>query len=66
MQLSEQIIAELRALVERITEGQPAPAKKFIYEMLFGMTAAGSVLLTEVGRKLPLTGRYCQVNVKKK
>lgn len=53
MLLSEQIIAELRALVERIAGGQPTPAQKFVFEMLFGLCASGSVLLTEVGRKLP-------------
>ena len=36
MELSEQIIAERRALVERVTAGQPVPVKKFIFEMLFG------------------------------
>jgi hypothetical protein len=36
--------------------GQPTPAKKFVFEMLFGLCASGSVLLTEVGRKLPPTG----------
>jgi hypothetical protein len=54
--LSEQIIAELRSLVERVAAGQPTPAKKFIFEMLFGLCASGSVLLTEVGRKLAPTG----------
>jgi Transposase DDE domain len=53
VELMEQIIAELRSLVERITVDQPTPAKKFIYETLFGLCASGSVLLTEVGRKLP-------------
>lgn len=53
MLLSEQIIAELRSLVERVAAGQPTPAKTFIFEMLFGLCASGSVLLTEVGRKLP-------------
>lgn len=53
MELSEQIIAELRSLVERVADGQPTPAKKFLFEMLFGLVASGSVLLTEVGRKLP-------------
>jgi len=56
VELNEQIIAELRSLVERLTQGQHAPAKKFIFEMLFGLCASGSVLLTEVGRKLPLSG----------
>ena len=56
MPLSEQIIAELRSLVEHIADGQPAPTKKFIFETLFGLVASGSVLLTEVGRKLPETG----------
>ncbi len=56
MLLSEQIIAELRVLVEHIAAGQPTPAKKFIFETLFGLVASGSVLLTEVGRKLPPTG----------
>jgi len=51
--LSEQIIAELHSLVECVAGGQPAPAKKFVFEMLFGLVASGSVLLTEVGRKLP-------------
>ena len=53
MPLSEQIIAELRSLVECVAAGQPTPAKKFAFEMLFGLCASGSVLLTEVGRKLP-------------
>lgn len=56
MLLSEQIIAELRSLVEQVAAEQPAPAKKFVFEMLFGLCASGSVLLTEVGRKLPPTG----------
>lgn len=56
MELNAQIIAELRALVETIARGQPAPAKKFLFETLFGLCASGSVLLTEVGRKLPETG----------
>lgn len=56
MELSGQIVAELRSLVERVAAGQPTPAKKFIYETLFGMVASGSVFLTEVGRKLPPTG----------
>lgn len=56
MPLSEQIIAELRSLVERVAAGQPAPTQKFIFETLFGLVASGSVLLTEVGRKLPPTG----------
>ena len=53
MGLNEQIIAELRSLVDRIAQGQPTPAKKFLYEMFFGLIASGSALLTEVGRKLP-------------
>lgn len=53
MELTEQIIAELRSLVEQISGAQPTPAKKFLYEMIFGLCASGSVLLTEVGRKLP-------------
>ena len=53
MELTEQIIAELRALVEQLAQDQPTPAKKFLYEMCFGLIASGSVLLTEVGRKLP-------------
>jgi hypothetical protein len=52
MHINEQIIAELRSFVETIAENQPTPAKKFIYELLFGMIASGSVLLTEIGRKL--------------
>lgn len=53
MQLDEQMIAELRSLVEQIAVDQPTPAKKFTFEMIFGLCASGSVLLTEVGRKLP-------------
>ena len=40
MELNEQIIAEQRALVERLTVGQPVPAKEFIFEMLFGYVPA--------------------------
>jgi hypothetical protein len=53
LQLDEQMIAELRSLVEQIAVAQPTPAKKFLFEMIFGLCASGSVLLTEVGRKLP-------------
>jgi hypothetical protein len=53
VELTEQIIAELRSLVEQIAQDQPTPTKKFLFEMIFGMCASGSVLLTEVGRKLP-------------
>lgn len=53
MQLDEQIIAELHSLVEQIAKDQPTPAKKFLFEMIFGLCASGSALLTEVGRKLP-------------
>jgi hypothetical protein len=53
LQLDEQMITELRSLVEQIALDQPTPAKKFLYEMIFGLCASGSVLLTEVGRKLP-------------
>lgn len=53
MQLDEQIIAELRSLVEQVAIDQPTPTRKFLYEMIFGLCASGSVLLTEVGRKLP-------------
>lgn len=53
MELTEQIIAELRSLVEQIAIEQPTPTKKFLFEMIFGLCASGSVLLTEVGRKLP-------------
>lgn len=56
MELNAQIIAELRSLVERLAQGQPIPAKKFLFETLFGLLSSGSVLLTEVGRKLPPTG----------
>jgi hypothetical protein len=56
VELSEQIVAELRSLVESVATGQPTPAKKFLFEMLFGLVASGSVLLTEVGRKFPPTG----------
>src|ERR1041384_5946837 len=53
MELTEQSIAELRSLVETIAQDQATPAKKFLYEMFFGLIASGSVLLTEIGRKLP-------------
>ena len=33
MELSVQIIAERRALVERVTAGQPVPVKKLIFEL---------------------------------
>jgi hypothetical protein len=47
------MIAELRSLVEQVAQAQPRPTKKFLFEMIFGLCASGSVLLTEVGRKLP-------------
>jgi hypothetical protein len=53
VELTEQMIAELRSLVEQIAIDQPTPGKKFLFEMIFGLCASGSVLLTEVGRKLP-------------
>lgn len=53
MELTEQTIAELRSLVEQIAQDQPTPAEKFLFEMIFGLCASGSVPLTEVGRKLP-------------
>jgi hypothetical protein len=56
MELSRQIIAELRSLVERVAVGQPTPAKKFLFETLFGLLSSNSVLLIQVGRKLSLTG----------
>jgi hypothetical protein len=40
VELREQIIAERRALVERVIEGQPVPVKKFIFEMLFGSSSS--------------------------
>ena len=40
MELSEQIIAERHALVERVTAGQPVSVKKFIFEMLFGSSSS--------------------------
>ena len=53
MELTEQVIAELRSLVEQVAQDQRTPAKRFLFEMIFGLCASGSVLLTEVGRKLP-------------
>jgi hypothetical protein len=49
--LSERIIAESRALVGLTAAGRPAPARKFLFEVLCGRCASGPVLLTEVGRK---------------
>jgi hypothetical protein len=39
LQLDEQLIVELRSLVEQIGIVQPTPAKKFLYEMIFGLCA---------------------------
>jgi len=36
VELSEQIIAERRPLVQQVTAGKPVPVKKFIFEMLCG------------------------------
>jgi hypothetical protein len=40
VELSEQIIAERRALVDRVTAGKPVPVKKFIFEMLIGSSSS--------------------------
>lgn len=53
MELTEQMIAELRSLVEQIAIAQPMPAKKFLFEMIFGLCASGSVHLSEGERQLP-------------
>jgi hypothetical protein len=39
--------------VEQVARDQATPAKKFLFEMIFGLCVSGSTLLTEVGRKLP-------------
>jgi hypothetical protein len=45
-------IAELTAFVETLTEGQAKPVQRFVWEVVFGMIAGGSVLLSEIGRQL--------------
>lgn len=52
MQLHERTIAELTTFVETLTEEQYQPVQRFVWEMLFGMIAGGSVLLSEIGRQL--------------
>ena len=52
MQLHERTIAELTTFVETLTEGQYQPVQRFVWEMVFGMMAGGSVLLSEISRQL--------------
>ena len=52
MKLSNQIIVKLDEFVQAIAEGQHLPQQKFIWEMIYGMIASGSVLLADVARKL--------------
>ncbi|MBI3988742.1 MAG: hypothetical protein HY347_03905, partial [candidate division NC10 bacterium] len=52
MQLHETTIAELTTFVEMLTEEQDHPVRRLVWEMVFGMIAGGSVLLSEIGRQL--------------
>ena len=61
MNLSNQIIVQLDDFVQTIAEGQHLPQQKFIWEMLYGMTASGSVLLADVARELETDRTLIQI-----
>ena len=42
--------------MKQTVAGQPPPAQKILFELLFELCVFGSVLLTGVGRRLPPTG----------
>jgi hypothetical protein len=52
MDVTDEIILQLNDFVQTIAAEQYLPSKKFIFEMLFGMIASGSVVLAEIARKL--------------
>jgi hypothetical protein len=52
MNIGNQIIASLDDFVQTIGDSQFVPQQKFLFEMIYGMVASGSVLLADVARHL--------------
>jgi len=52
MNISNQIIASLDEFVQTIGDSQFVPQQKFLFEMIYGMIASGSVVMADIGRHL--------------
>src|ERR671925_1647024 len=52
MNIGNQIIASLDDFVQTIGDSQFVPQQKFLFEMIYGMVASGSVLLADIARHL--------------
>jgi hypothetical protein len=56
MQVTKTIVAETRKLVQDLLKNSsdsiPKPSQKFLYQMLLGMVARGSIMLSEIARFL--------------
>lgn len=52
IRLSKAIVSQVHVFVQTLGEACPKPSRKFLYGMTLGMAMSGSVLLSEVGRKL--------------
>ncbi len=50
--LSKAILSQVGQFVQTLGQGCPKPSRKFLYGMTLGMAISGSVLLSEVARKL--------------
>jgi DDE family transposase len=50
--LSKAIISQLQGFTQTLGEACPKPSRKFLYQMTLGLALSGSVLLSEVARKL--------------
>lgn len=50
--LSKAILSQAGQFVQTLGEACPKPSRKFLYEMTLGLAMSGSVLLSEVARKL--------------
>jgi hypothetical protein len=50
--LSKAILSQVGEFVQTLGEACPKPSRKFLYEMTLGLTMSGSILLSEVARKL--------------
>lgn len=52
IRLSQAILSQVGSFVQRLGEACPKPSRKFLYGATLGMAMSGSVLLSEVARKL--------------
>lgn len=52
IRLSKAILSQVGSFVHTLGEACPKPSRKFLYQMTLGMSMSGSVLLSEVARKL--------------